>query len=85
MGNKFGIGATGLVDSTFIDCISNSAVVFAAAVLFSFPVVGRVGALLSKKPAVKSVVAAVCMVAVFAVSVLICIKATYNPFIYLNF
>ena len=85
MGNMFGIGATGLVDSTFVDCIGNSAVVFAAALLLSFPVVGRVSTLLSGKPVVKNVVAAVCMVAVFVVSVLICIKATYNPFIYLNF
>ena len=85
MGNMFGIGATGLVDSIFVDCISNSAVVFVAAVLFSFPIVGRVGTMLSKRPVIKNVVACVCMVAVFVVSVLICIKATYNPFIYLNF
>ena len=85
MGNMFGVGAIGLVDSTFIDCISNSAVVFVAAVLFSFPVVGRIGALLSRKPVLKSAIACACMVAVFVVSVLICIKATYNPFIYLNF
>lgn len=85
MGNMFGIGATGLVDATFIDCIRNSAVVFAAAILFSFPVVKKVGALLDSRPAVKNVLASVCMVIVFAASLLICIKATYNPFIYLNF
>lgn len=85
MGNMFGIGAKGILDDTFVDCISNSAVVFAAAVLFSFPVVGRVGAMLSKRPVLKAVIACACMMAVFVVSVLICIKATYNPFIYLNF
>lgn len=63
----------------------NSAVVFAAAVLFSFPVVKKIGVLLENKPVVKNVLASVCMVLVFVVSLLICIKATYNPFIYLNF
>ncbi len=85
MGNMFGIGATGLADATFVECIKNSAVVFAAAVLFSFPVVKKVGVLLENKPVVKNVLASVCMVLVFVVSLLICIKATYNPFIYLNF
>ena len=85
MGNMFGIGATGLADATFVECIKNSAVVFAAAVLFSFPVVKKIGVLLENKPVVKNVLASVCMVLVFVVSLLICIKATYNPFIYLNF
>ena len=58
---------------------------FAAAVLFSFPVVKKIGVLLENKPVVKNVLASVCMVLVFVVSLLICIKATYNPFIYLNF
>lgn len=85
MGNMFGIGAAGIVDGTFTDCIRNSAVILVAAVVLSFPVVGRAGELLSGKPMFKNVLACVCMAAVFVVSVLICIKATYNPFIYLNF
>ena len=56
-----------------------------AAVIFSFPVVSKVGELLEKKPMFKNVLASVCMVVVFIASILICIKATYNPFIYLNF
>lgn len=85
MGNMFGIGATGVVDATFTDCIANSAVVFAAAVFFSFPVVGRLSELLKERPGLKNVLASAGMVLVFIASVLVCIKATYNPFIYLNF
>ena len=85
IGNMFGAGATGFIDATFIDCVKNSAVIFAAAVIFSFPVVSKVGELLEKKPMFKNVLASVCMVVVFIASILICIKATYNPFIYLNF
>ena len=85
IGNMFGAGATGFIDATFIDCVKNSAVIFAAAVIFSFPVVSKVGEVLEKKPMFKNVLASVCMVVVFIASILICIKATYNPFIYLNF
>lgn len=85
IGNMFGAGATSFIDATFIDCVKNSAVIFVAAVIFSFPVVSKVGELLEKKPMFKNVLASVCMVVVFIASILICIKATYNPFIYLNF
>lgn len=85
IGNMFGIGAAGFVDGTFADCIKNSAVVFIAAIIFSFPVVKKAGEVLEKKPFLKNVLASVCMVAVFIASILVCIKATYNPFIYLNF
>lgn len=85
MGNMFGIGATGFIDGTFIDCIKNSAVVLVAAVIFSFPVVKKVGELLESRQTLKNVLASVYMVAVFIAALLICIKATYNPFIYLNF
>jgi D-alanyl-lipoteichoic acid acyltransferase DltB (MBOAT superfamily) len=53
IGNMFGAGATGFIDATFIDCVKNSAVIFAAAVIFSFPVVSKVGELLEKKPMFK--------------------------------
>lgn len=85
LGNMFGIGATGLADATFTDCLANSAVVFAAALLLSLPVVSWVGTKLAKKRALRDVLVALSVAAVFAAAVLVCIKATYNPFIYLNF
>ncbi len=85
IGKMFGIGASGFVDGTFLEALANGGAIFVAAVIFSMPVVSWMDNRLKLKPVIRSLIAAVAVFAVFIVSVLICIKATYNPFIYLNF
>lgn len=85
IGNMFGVGANGLVDTMFTDCISNSALIFIFAIVLSLPVVRVLSAKLGKIPALKDIAGNLAYLLIFVVAVLICIKATYNPFIYLNF
>lgn len=85
IGNMFGIGATGFADATVLEALTNAGAVFVAAIIFSMPVVSWLDKRVKLSKSVRDIVAAVAVMVVFVVSVLICIKATYNPFIYLNF
>lgn len=84
IGNMFGIGATGFIDLTFMDSVKNSAAILVVAIIFSTPITNFVSAKINNTQ-LKNIVLAVSTAVIFVVSVLICIKATYNPFIYLNF
>ena len=84
IGNMFGIGATGFIDLTFIDSVKNSAAILVAAIIFSTPIINFMSAKINNRK-LKNIVLAVSTAVLFVVSMLICIKATYNPFIYLNF
>ena len=82
----FGFGASGFIDETFWLYVNNGKWVLLAGVLLSTPVARRCGAALaSRDMRVYRLVSALGVIALFSVSLLVCIKATYNPFIYFNF
>jgi D-alanyl-lipoteichoic acid acyltransferase DltB (MBOAT superfamily) len=86
LGTMFGIGAAGLVDDTFVLYFSNCKWILLAAILFSTPVLPLCKKKLADwNPRLYRIVYALGSMALFTVILLVCIKSTYNPFIYFNF
>lgn len=87
IGNMFGIHSAGFVNEMFFECLSNSWVILILSFIFSVPTVRFVADRLNKagKTTLVQVLKSVLILVLFLVSVVVCIKATYNPFIYLNF
>jgi D-alanyl-lipoteichoic acid acyltransferase DltB (MBOAT superfamily) len=82
----FGFGATGFIDETFWLYAGNGKWVLLAGLLLSTPVARGCGAALARRDVrVYRIASALGVIALFSVSLLVCIKATYNPFIYFNF
>jgi D-alanyl-lipoteichoic acid acyltransferase DltB (MBOAT superfamily) len=82
----FGFGASSLIDETFWLYVSNGKWVLLAGVLLATPVARRCGVALARRDIrAYRIASALGVMALFSVSLLVCIKATYNPFIYFNF
>jgi hypothetical protein len=87
-GAMFGIGSTGLIDDTFRLYFSNGKWILLAGTVLSTPIVPfckeRIAA--SRVPSlIYQTAAALGLGALFCLSLLVCIKSSYNPFIYFNF
>jgi D-alanyl-lipoteichoic acid acyltransferase DltB (MBOAT superfamily) len=86
LGAMVGIGATGFVDDAFFLYFSNCKWILLAGILFSTPVIPLCREKLSKlNLRAYQILSTLCLMAVFSVALLVCIKSTYNPFIYFNF
>jgi D-alanyl-lipoteichoic acid acyltransferase DltB (MBOAT superfamily) len=86
LGVMAGIGAAGLVDDTFFLYFSNCKWILLAGMLLSVPVIPLCREKLSGlNLRVYRVLSTLGLMAVFSIAVLVCIKSTYNPFIYFNF
>ena len=86
----FGINGGGELIGNYY--IVNGGVIFAIALIFAFPVVPFVkkkwGKLAKDKVVLLNIgyiISSLCMLGLFVLSLLVCIKSTYNPFIYFNF
>jgi hypothetical protein len=87
-GAMFGVGSEGLIDETFWYYFSNGKWILLAGIVLSTPIIPfckeRIAA--SRVPTlVYQAVAAIVLGALFCLSLLVCIKSSYNPFIYFNF
>jgi hypothetical protein len=80
-----GIGEHGFVDDVFLYYIRNASVVLPVSILCSTPIYRIVGSKRAMHRPVVQAAWAFCLIALFTVSILVCIKSTYNPFIYFNF
>jgi D-alanyl-lipoteichoic acid acyltransferase DltB (MBOAT superfamily) len=86
LGVMFGIGAAGLVDDVFFLYLSNCKWILLAGILFSAPVLPLCKRKLADyNPRLYRIAYALGSMALFTVVLLVCIKSTYNPFIYFNF
>ncbi len=92
LSNMFGVGASGLADDFFTYYISASYGVLLAAVAFAFPIVPRIERYCEEAFANNvcaqrrvEVVRLAILLLLFALSVIVSVKSTYNPFIYFNF
>jgi D-alanyl-lipoteichoic acid acyltransferase DltB (MBOAT superfamily) len=88
-GAMFGVGSAGLIDETFRYYFANGKWILAAGIVLSTPVVPlckeRIRASAVIPARVYQAAAAVGLGALFCLSLLVCIKSSYNPFIYFNF
>jgi D-alanyl-lipoteichoic acid acyltransferase DltB (MBOAT superfamily) len=85
MGAMFGLGSGGLIDETFVSCFSNGKWILVAGILFSTPIASFCKEKLKATGKIYQPVSTVALAAVFALSLLVCIKSNYNPFLYFNF
>lgn len=83
IGNMFGIGANGLVDSAVIGYLRNTWSVLLMALIGSTPVVKNLFAKLNDRGL--GWIEPIWVTVVFVISVLQAVSSTYNPFIYFNF
>jgi D-alanyl-lipoteichoic acid acyltransferase DltB (MBOAT superfamily) len=85
VGAMFGFGSAGLIDETFWHYFSSGKWVLAAGIVLSTPFVPFLKRRIGVATKVYQVVSAVGLAALFCLSLLVCIKSSYNPFIYFNF
>jgi D-alanyl-lipoteichoic acid acyltransferase DltB (MBOAT superfamily) len=81
----FGVGSAGLIDETFWSYFTNGKWLLLAGVVLSTPIVPFYKQKIGVTNRVYQGASAVGLAALFCVSLLVCIKSTYNPFIYFNF
>lgn len=81
----FGAGAPCFIDDVFWDCMESAKMILAIAVVSSMPLVPWLRSHVRMPEQVKELIGTACMAGLFVLSVLACIKSTYNPFIYFNF
>ena len=85
MGAMFGIGASSLYDSETLMYLSSYKVYFIFGILACFPILKKIKGKIKIKPQIYNAVSAVCLMALFIISLSFMIKGSYNPFIYFNF
>lgn len=85
MGAMFGIGASYLYDSETLMYLSSYKVYFIFGILACFPILKKIKEKIKIKPQIYNAVSAVCLMALFIISLSFMIKGSYNPFIYFNF
>ena len=85
MGAMFGIGASSLYDSETLMYLSSYKVYFIFGILACFPILKKIKEKIKIKPQIYNAVSAVCLMALFIISLSFMIKGSYNPFIYFNF
>ncbi|GHU70689.1 alginate O-acetylation protein [Spirochaetia bacterium] len=81
----FGFGANGLADETFLLYWTNGKWILLAGIVLSTPIVPLCRERLNLRPRVYQLVSSLGLIVIFSLSLLVCIKSTYNPFIYFNF
>jgi D-alanyl-lipoteichoic acid acyltransferase DltB (MBOAT superfamily) len=85
LGVMFGRGPGGLIDETFVQCFSNGKWILAAGILLSTPIVPFCKEKMKALGKVYQPAAALVLAVIFVLSLLVCIKSDYNPFLYFNF
>ena len=81
LGAMFGIGATGFSDGVFTYYLSGGKWILLAASIACLPVVPWV----RRRARLPRPLVAAAVAVLFVLAVVVCVKATYNPFIYFNF
>ncbi len=85
LGYMFGIGASGFIDRATIDYIKMSGIVIIIGIIASLPVSKFLKERIKISNSVKEILETIFMVVVFITAILVCMRASYNPFIYFNF
>jgi D-alanyl-lipoteichoic acid acyltransferase DltB (MBOAT superfamily) len=85
LGTMFLWGAAGWFDESAALFLQQGATVLIAGLVFSTPFVAHCGRKCVSNTTLRELGLSVSLVLVFALSILACVKNTYNPFIYFNF
>ncbi len=85
LGYMFGIGANGMVDELAIDYIKMSGISILLGIVVSLPIGKFINEKVKINKNIKEIFEVIFMLIIFIMSILVCMRATYNPFIYFNF
>jgi D-alanyl-lipoteichoic acid acyltransferase DltB (MBOAT superfamily) len=85
LGVMFGLGQGGLMDETFTRCFSNGKWILAAGIVLSTPIVPFCTRKFKAAGRAYHLASALALTVIFSLSLLVCIKSDYNPFLYFNF
>jgi D-alanyl-lipoteichoic acid acyltransferase DltB (MBOAT superfamily) len=86
LGVMFGIGTIRLTDETFFMYLSNGKWILLAGIALSMPIASLCKTRLIKINArAYELISSLGLIVVFSIALLVCVKSTYNPFIYFNF
>jgi D-alanyl-lipoteichoic acid acyltransferase DltB (MBOAT superfamily) len=86
MGSMFGIYTKDLIDNAFFIHFANIKWIIFFGILFSTPIVPYLKKKINNiNKLAYQITSCVIVLILFSISILICIKSTYNPFIYFNF
>ena len=85
LGYMFGIGSNGFIDNMAIDYIKMTGLAIPIGIIASLPISKLWKEKIKINKNAKEIIETICMFSVFIISVLACMKSSYNPFIYFNF
>jgi len=81
----FGFGATQLTDGVFFHYFGACKIILLAGILFSLPIAPFIRNKLIVRPKLYEILSSVSIAVLFVITIAVCVRATYNPFIYFNF
>ena len=81
----FGFGANPLTDELFFYYFNACKIILFTGILFSLPVVPFIRNKLLANPKLYEILGSVRIAVLFVIAISVCVRATYNPFIYFNF
>ncbi len=85
LGYMFNIGSNGLVDSMSIEYIKTAGIAIIIGIIGSLPISKFLKEHIKIKNDIKEIIEMFFVILIFTMSILVSIRATYNPFIYFNF
>jgi D-alanyl-lipoteichoic acid acyltransferase DltB (MBOAT superfamily) len=85
LGAMFGFGSAGFIDETFLLYFSNGKWILLAGILLSTPIAPLCRQKIGFNTKMYQFLSTTGLVLIFCLSLLVCIKSTYNPFLYFNF
>ncbi|MCL1946686.1 MAG: MBOAT family protein, partial [Chitinivibrionia bacterium] len=81
----FGFGANPLTDEAFFHYFNACKIILFAGILFSLPVYPFIKNKLLAKPKLYEILSSLRIAVLFVITIAVCVRSTYNPFIYFNF
>ena len=85
LGYMFGINSNGIIDSMALYILKSSGLIIILAIICSLPIIKYINNRIKLNNNLKNILESMFIFVIFIFSALVCLRATYNPFIYFNF
>ena len=85
LGYMFGINSNGIIDSMALYILKSSGLIIILAIICSLPIIKYINNKIKLNNNLKNILESMFIFVIFIFSALVCLRATYNPFIYFNF
>ena len=85
IGKMFGINTIGIMDDMFIEYMKQGSFILMVGIICSLPIKNILKKHVDMNKLYIQIIRSIILITVFILSLVLCIKSTYNPFIYFNF